>query len=55
LALKRNALKGTPPFNRHRGNAVIGQMVRALEHFLSSPQAAEEPFNRAHYLRPAPD
>jgi hypothetical protein len=43
-----------PPFNRHRGDAVIGQMVRALEHFLSSPEAAEEPFNRAHYLRPAP-
>lgn len=42
-----------PPFNRHRGDTVIGQMVRALEHFLSSPEAAEEPFNRAHYLRPA--
>jgi len=43
-----------PPFNRHRGDAVIGQMVRALEHFLLSPEAAEEPFNRARYLRPAP-
>ncbi len=43
-----------PPFNRHRGDAVIGQMIRALEHFLSSPEAAEEPFNRAHHLRPAP-
>lgn len=37
-----------PPFNRHRGDAVIGQMVRALEHFLSSPEAAG-----AHYLCPA--
>lgn len=42
-----------PPFNRHRGDAVIGQMVRALEHFLASPEAAGEPSNRAHYLRPA--
>lgn len=44
-----------PPFNRHRGDAVIGQMVRALEHFLSSPEAQEEPFNRVHYLGSAPD
>ena len=42
-----------PPFNRHRGSAVIGQMVRALELFLSSPAAAEEPLNRAHFLRAA--
>jgi hypothetical protein len=44
-----------PPFNRHRGEGVIGQMVNALVHFLSSPDAAREPFNRAHYLRQAPD
>lgn len=44
-----------PPFNRHRGERVIGQMVRALAHFLSSPEATREPFNRAHYLRDAPD
>lgn len=43
-----------PPFNRHRGEGVIGQMVGALAHFLSSPNAAKEPFNRAHYLREAP-
>ncbi|MGA9316143.1 MAG: DUF5615 family PIN-like protein [Solirubrobacteraceae bacterium] len=42
-----------PPFNRHRGNRVIGQMVNALAHFLSSPEAAQQPFNRAHYLREA--
>jgi hypothetical protein len=42
-----------PPFNRHRGEAVIGQMVNALSEFLLSPQAAEQPFNRAHYLRRA--
>jgi hypothetical protein len=43
-----------PPFNRHRGKRVIGQMVNALAHFLSSPQAAQQPFNRAHFLRKAP-
>jgi predicted nuclease of predicted toxin-antitoxin system len=43
-----------PPFNRHRGERVIGQMVNALAHFLSSPDAAQEPFSRAHYLREAP-
>jgi predicted nuclease of predicted toxin-antitoxin system len=43
-----------PPFNRHRGERVIGQMVNALAHFLASPDAAHEPFNRAHYLRAAP-
>lgn len=42
-----------PPFNRHRGDVVIGQMVRALEHFLSSPATAGQLSNRAHYLRPA--
>jgi Domain of unknown function (DUF5615) len=44
-----------PPFNRHRGEGVIGQMVSGLAHFLSSPDAATEPFNRSHYLREAPD
>ena len=43
-----------PPFNRHRWERVIGQMVNALAHFLSSPDAAQQPFNRAHYLREAP-
>lgn len=43
-----------PPFNRHRGNSVIGDMVRALQHFLRSPEAKRQPFNRAHYLRAAP-
>jgi predicted nuclease of predicted toxin-antitoxin system len=43
-----------PPFNRRRGERVIGQMVSALAHFLSSPDAAQQPFNRAHYLRGAP-
>lgn len=44
-----------PPFNRHRGKRVIGQMVNALAHFLASPDARRSPFNRAHYLREAPD
>jgi hypothetical protein len=43
-----------PPFNRHRGNSVIGDMVRALERFLRSPGAKAQPFNRAYYLRAAP-
>lgn len=25
-----------PPFNRHRGDSIIGEMVRALEHLLAS-------------------
>jgi len=44
-----------PPFNRHRGDAVIGQMVKALAQFLSSAEAAAEPSSRVHYLRAAPD
>jgi hypothetical protein len=43
-----------PLFNRHRGDAVIGQMVRALEHFLSSPEAEAGSRRRVHYLRAAP-
>jgi Domain of unknown function (DUF5615) len=44
-----------PPFTRHRGEAVIGAMVRALAHFLASDEAKTEPFNRVHYLRAATD
>jgi predicted nuclease of predicted toxin-antitoxin system len=40
-----------PPFNRHRGDAVIGQMVKALDGFLSSPDIPGQPLNRVHYLR----
>ena len=40
-----------PPFNRHHGDSIIGEMVRALEHFLGSPEARPEPFGRVHYLR----
>lgn len=42
-----------PPFNRHRGDAVIGQMIMALVAFLNSDAAHQEPLNRAHYLRRA--
>jgi hypothetical protein len=44
-----------PPFNRHRDERVIGQMVNAVVHFLSLPSATQEPFNRAHFLREAPE
>jgi hypothetical protein len=40
-----------PPFNRHRGDAITGEMVRALEHFLGSSAPASEPFGRVHNLR----
>lgn len=40
-----------PPFNRHQGEPVIGEMVRALERFLDLPEAAQKPFGRVHYLR----
>lgn len=40
-----------PPFNRHRGEAVIGQMVKALDRFLLSSESTGSPFNRVHYLR----
>jgi hypothetical protein len=49
------ALRAQPAFNRRRGERVIGQMVNALAHFLSSPDAAQQPLNRAHCLREAPD
>lgn len=42
-----------PPFNRHRSDRVIGQMVRALTHLLSQ-SVSDEPFNSAHFLRDAP-
>lgn len=44
-----------PPFNRHRGDAVIGQLVKALEHFLASPDAEAGAHGRVHHLRAAPD
>lgn len=40
-----------PPFNRHRGDLIIGELVHALEHFLGSPEPKPEPFDRVHYLR----
>lgn len=44
-----------PPFNRHHADAIVGQMVKALEHFLKSPDDAQvEPLDRAHWLRAAP-
>jgi hypothetical protein len=43
-----------PPFDRHLGDAVIGQMVRALEHFLSSPEAEPRAHGGFHCLRAAP-
>ncbi len=44
-----------PPFNRHRGDAVIGQMINALEHLLSSREAEENALGGVHYLRPSPE
>ena len=44
-----------PPFDRNRGEAVIGHMVRSLDHFLASDEAQAEPFNRMHYLHLALD
>lgn len=43
-----------PPFNRHKSEAVVGQMVRALDYVLQQLPAASEPLNRAYWLRPAP-
>lgn len=40
-----------PPFNRHWGEAVIGRMVKALEHFLASPDTEAGANNRVYYLR----
>jgi len=42
-----------PPFNRHQGDRVIGQMVNALARFLSSPDVAPQLSNQTHYLREA--
>jgi predicted nuclease of predicted toxin-antitoxin system len=41
-----------PPFNRHRGAAVIGQMVAALSDFLTSREGPREPRNRTYFLQP---
>lgn len=43
-----------PHFNRHRGNTVIGSMVRALDALLEGASGLPWPLNCAHYLRPAP-
>ena len=43
-----------PPFNRHRGAAVIGEMVRALDLFLQARGVSTEPLNTVHYLRAEP-
>lgn len=43
-----------PPFNRHRGDAVVGQMVLALELLLGSAVSQRDPFDRVHFLRPEP-
>lgn len=42
-----------PPFNRHRGRAVIGQMVRALDSLLRSDAARAPSPLPVHYLRSA--
>ena len=42
-----------PHFDRNQPAAVIGQMVQALDQLLRSLPAEHEPFNRAHWLRPA--
>lgn len=44
-----------PPFNRNRGVAVIGQMVRALDHLFASHETTTEPFDRVLYLRLGPE
>lgn len=41
-----------PPFNRHRGSAVVGRMVRALDAFLRSDRARTAPPPPVHYLSP---
>lgn len=43
-----------PHFNRNRGAAVIGPMVKALDALLTGAPALPHPFNRVHYLRPVP-
>ena len=40
-----------PPFNRHRGRAVIGQVVRALDSFLRSDEARSGSPPPVHSLR----
>lgn len=43
-----------PPFNRHKSEALVGQMVRALDYLLHQLPARSEPLNRVHWLRSAP-
>ena len=43
-----------PPFNRHKGDFVVGQMVRALDYFIRQLPPGDERLNRPHWLRPAP-
>lgn len=43
-----------PPFNRHKSDFVVGQMVLALDHFLRDQPAEADPLGRAHWLRSAP-
>jgi hypothetical protein len=43
-----------PPFNRHHGNSIVGDMVRSLQQFLSSSAGELRPSARAHYLRRVP-
>ena len=40
-----------PPFNRHRGKAVIGQTVQALDAFLRSDTALSSAERPVHHLR----
>jgi hypothetical protein len=40
-----------PPFNRHRGERVIGQMVKALARLLSSRNSTPRPTTMSHTLR----
>ena len=44
----------SPPFDRHQPEAVIGLIVRALDHFLRSLPPGHEPLNMAHLLVRAP-
>ena len=44
---------GTPVLRTHRGDSVIGDIVRALQQFLRSRETEAEPLNRALYLRAA--
>lgn len=43
-----------PPFNRHRGQAVVGHMVLALADLLRT-NVGDDLRGQVHWLRPAPD